>query len=544
MEIVNLTLPAINKFANNYYNGTKEIQQYFHYNYQNLSHYQERLAELSNRSFMRDELVEHIADFMKPFPSSVKVQESLEKLRKQDSVVVIGGQQAGILTGPLYSIHKVISIIAFAKEKEQELGVPVVPIFWIAGEDHDYAEVNHVFVKKQNQLEKVVYPHKVLDKRMVTDCMLDKELCKTWIEDIVETFGETDFTKELLTFTDKALAQSDNFVDFFAYLVMEMFKEHGLLLVDSGNRQLRKLEKEILIEQINKSVEITSAVEEQQSRLTANGYQNTIEISSQAANLFYYDEEHYERILLEFNPETCVFSGKDGSISFTKDELLLMARENPEKLSNNVVTRPIMQERLFPTLAFIAGPGEIAYWSELKTAFELFEMKMPPIVPRINITLLERDIDSDLAELNLDLQNVLEKGVDPEKETFLNSVKDKRFDSLFAETKQQLLANYQLIKDQTEREYKGMMRLVEKNESILLAQISFIEGKFEDALHLKHEVVLNKYERIECSLHPSGGPQERTWNIYYFLNKYGLGFVDQLTNLPYKFDGKHKVVKI
>ncbi|RTR32448.1 bacillithiol biosynthesis cysteine-adding enzyme BshC [Robertmurraya yapensis] len=544
MEIVNLTLPAINKFANNYYNGNEEIQQYFHYNYQNASHYQERLAELSNRSYMRDELVEHIAAFMKPFPSSVKVEESLEKLSKKDAVVVIGGQQAGILTGPLYSIHKVISIIAFAKEKEQELGVPVVPVFWIAGEDHDYAEVNHVFVKKQNQLEKMVYPYKVLDKRMVTDCKLDKELCKSWIEDIVETFGETDFTNELLAFTDHALVHSENFVDFFAYLVMEMFKEHGLLLVDSGNRQLRKLEKEILIEQINKSVEITTAVEAQQARLTAKGYSNTIEISSQAANLFYYDEEHYERILLEFNPETSIFSGKDGSIAFTKDELLLMARENPEKLSNNVVTRPLMQETLFPTLAFIAGPGEIAYWSEYKTAFELFEMKMPPIVPRINITLLERDIDSDLAELDLDLQNVLENGVGPEKEAFLDSVKDKRFDSLFAETKQQLLANYQLIKEQTELEYKGLLRVLEKNESILLTQIGFMEGKFEDALRLKHEVVLNKYERVECSLRPSGGPQERTWNIYYFLNKYGLGFVDQLTNLPYQFDGKHKVVKI
>lgn len=544
MEMMNLNLPATNKFATAYYNGTDEVKNFFHYQYQNPSHYQKRLEELSSRSFMRQELADHIEEFMKPFPTSDKVFESIAKLKDDNSVVVIGGQQAGILTGPLYSIHKVISIISFAKQKEKELGIPVVPIFWIAGEDHDYAEVNHVYLENRNQLEKWVYPSKVLDKRMVTDCVLNKEVCLSWIEAVIETFGETDHTNQLLAFSKKAVEKSESFVDLFAYIVMELFKEQGLLLVDSGNRKLRQLEKEILVEQINNAVMITSAVEKEQAELAKKGFSRTIELSDKAANLFYYDEQHYERVLLEFDEEANVFVGKDGLISFTKEELLAIASEQPEKMSNNVVTRPLMQEKLFPTLAFIAGPGEISYWAELKSAFEIFDMKMPPIIPRINITLLEREIESSMNDWKFDLQEILQRGISEHKKSFLESVKDTSFEHLFLETKEQLTKNYSAIRKQTEKEYKGLLPLLKKNESILLKQIGYMEEKIEEALLLKHDTAIKQLDCIDYSIRPFGGPQERMWNIYYFLNKYGLDFVERLSALSYEFDGTHKVIKI
>jgi bacillithiol synthase len=146
MEILNLSLPAQNRFASNYLEQSAAIQPFFHYRYNELTEDRKRLAELTNRSFPREEVAEHIEKFMKNYPSSKAVEESIDKLKHKDSVVVIGGQQAGILTGPLYSIHKVISIIKLAEQKESELGVPVIPVFWIAGEDHDFQEVNHIFV--------------------------------------------------------------------------------------------------------------------------------------------------------------------------------------------------------------------------------------------------------------------------------------------------------------------------------------------------------------------------------------------------------------
>lgn len=544
MEIVNLTLPSINKFATAYLNGTEEINKHFHYNYQEQQAYKERLEELKGRTFRRADLAEHIRAFMEPFPTSSYVEKSLEKLKQDNSVVVIGGQQAGILTGPLYSIHKVISIISLAKQKETELGVPVVPVFWIAGEDHDYAEVNHIYVPNNNRVTKWTYPTKIKDKRMITDCLLNEEACFSWVKDIIEVLGETDYTKELLAFSEKAIKGSRTFVDFFAYIMMELFKEDGLLLIDSGDRKLRRLEKEILIEQVKDAEKITKAVLKQQQELAKDGFNKGIEMSEQAANLFFYDEEYFERILLEYDQDTHHFMGKNGAHSFSYEAFLTMANEQPEKISNNVVTRPLMQEKLFPTLAFIAGPGEIAYWSELKEAFELFDMKMPPIVPRLNLTLLDRDIESQLTELQLDLHRVLQFGVSEEKEAYLQSVRNEQYEALFLETKLQLQNNYEKINKLIEIEYPGLIPLFKKNEGILLEQLSFMEGKVEETLKIKHDVSLAKFEKVENSLRPLGGPQERSLNVYYYLNKYGLGFVQQLTSLDFEFDGTHKVVKI
>jgi bacillithiol synthase len=541
MEMINLSLPATNRFATDYLAGVPEIQRFFHYRFQDSSDYQARLVELKNRTFMRKELAECIEKYMEHFPSSKEVKTSLEKLKQENSAVIIGGQQAGILTGPLYSIHKVISIITLARQKEQELNIPIIPIFWIAGEDHDFQEVNHIFLEKKGEIQKVIYPERVLDKRMVSDVGLDKDICMNWVEEIIETFGETEHTNELLFFMREAVQKSETFVDFFAQIVMELFKDEGLLVIDSGYQGLRCLEKEIFISQIEQVTGINHCVKDVQHQLEDEGFNRSIEMSDQAANLFYYDDEYKERILLEYNEGKQQFIGKNGALRFSRTELLHIASEFPGKLSNNVVTRPLTQEMLFPTLAFIAGPGEIAYWAELKQVFEHFSIKMPLIVPRLNITLLDRAVESDLEELGLSLVEVLTNGTGKQQEAYLKSVKDQELEELFQYTKKQLLENYGKIQEKLD---KGLIPLIEKNQAILMEQIDFMEGKTEDHLKQKHEFALSKFQRVDDSLRPIGAPQERILNALYYMNQYGIPFLSELSHLNYDFDGKHKVIKI
>lgn len=544
MEILNLSLPATNRFATEYLAQNQTMEGLFHYNFLKSSEYKERLSELNNRTFIRSELAEHIEHFMSRFPSSFQVKESIEKLKKDNSVVVIGGQQAGLLTGPLYSIHKVISIIVLAKEQERKLGVPVIPVFWIAGEDHDYQEVNHVYIHKDKKVEKSIYPEKIREKKMVSDIKLNKDVCSAWIMSLIETFGETQHTNELIEFTNQALQQSHTFVDFFAHIVMELFKDYGLLIIDSGDPNLRRLESEYFLRQISNAGQITHLVKSQQQEIKQFGFPQAIDLSDHAGNLFYYDEQDQERILLEYDPDAALFKGKNDLVQFSTNELLELALEYPEKLSNNVVTRPIMQEWLFPTLAFIAGPGEISYWAELKKAFEYFDMKMPIIVPRLNITLLERHIDSDIDSFHLSVEKVLIEGISKSREEFLQSLKNKNLERLFEKTSKQLLENYEQIKECANMEDKGLIPLIEKNGSILGEQLQFMRKRIEESIQSKNLVVLNKYTAIENSLKPLGSPQERIWNIYYYLNQYGFQLIHEVMKLHFEFDGTHKVIKI
>jgi bacillithiol synthase len=544
MEMLNLSLPAANRFATDYLAGSAELQSFFHYNFKIEQDYVHRLDELKNRSFMRNELADHIQSFMSRYAHSAKINTNIEKLRQENSVAVIGGQQAGILTGPLYTIHKVISIIKLAEQKEAELGVPVVPVFWIAGEDHDYQEVNHVYVMNNQKQEKWIYPEKNLEKKMISEVCINKDLCYNWVEEIIETYGETKHTKEVLDFALESLKNAESFVDFFASIIMELFKDSGLLIVDSANRDLRKLEKEYFIRQIDNQKNITAAVLKQQRETEAAGFPVMIDINENAANLFYYDEEVNERILLQYDQEDQRFTGKNGEVTFTYDQLLEIANEFPEKLSNNVVTRPLMQEWLFPTLAFIGGPGEIAYWAELKLVFEQFGMKMPPLVPRLNITILERSIETDLNELNLNLKEVLISGTGNHELKFIDSLKDREVEELFESVKATLAEQYSLVREKSAGIDPVLIPMLEKNESILLKQISFMEGKIVEAVCRKHDHILRKFSRVENSLRPGGSPQERVWNPFYYLNKYGLNLISDLLKLEYEFDGTHKIIKM
>lgn len=539
MELENILIPATNRFASLYIEQKKPVKDFFHYDITDQDVFKKRYKDLQSRSFEREKLVDCIEAYMEKFSPSNEIKESLEKLRQPETVVVIGGQQAGLLTGPLYTVHKLISIIHLAKEQEQKLQVPVVPVFWIAGEDHDYLEVNHVFVEKDRSINKLSYAEGPVDKRMVSDVGFDKIHMKKWVKKVFEHFGETEYTNQLLGMMESTIEQSKSFVDFFSNLILHLFSKYGVLLIDSADKQLRKLEIPFFKQIIEQSSSITDLVLQQQEHIHSFDFNNTIEIGKNAVNLFYYDGK--ERILLDYFPEQDCYVGKNNKVQFTKMELLTELEKHPEHFSNNVVTRPMMEEWLFPTLAFIGGPGEIAYWAELKLAFEHMGFDMPPVIARLNLTILERSIDADLKELQLDAEKTVRDGVEEGRTKYWNSVKDETLDGLVLEARDWLENQYSQILSRSD---KGTQPLIEKNLSIHLHQLEFLQRKINVSIEQKHDNVLEIYNRIERSLKPNNAPQERIWNIFYYINKYGTTFIDDLLTLPYEFDGTHKLIRM
>ncbi|MDQ0215232.1 bacillithiol biosynthesis cysteine-adding enzyme BshC [Oikeobacillus pervagus] len=542
MNLASLSIPAINRFASHYINKQTSVTGFFHYPLTNTEEFNQRVEDLKNREFHRQELATCIEEYMKWMPKSPKVQHSIEKLKMPNSTVVIGGQQAGLLTGPLYTIHKILSIIKLAEEQEKNLQIPVVPVFWIAGEDHDFQEVNHVFVEKNSRMEKSIYPERLVEKRMVSDILFNKDQMNQWIREVISYFGETDHTKKLIQLMDEAIQQTETMTELFSYIISELFKDSGLLLIDAAFPPLRRLEKPFFEQLITNNQLLNQKVLSQQADIKRTGFSPAIEFSDNAANLFIYHD--HERILLEYDDSTKSFIGKNGEASWTQEEFMQLLERSPEKFSNNVVTRPLMQEWLFPTLAFIAGPGEIAYWAELKQAFEFFHMKMPPIVPRLNVTILERDKEKYIKEFQLEIENVLSEGVEREKQQYWETVKEEGLHDLVEQTATQLFYQYQEIQKRAEELDKGLLPIIEKNLKIHHHQLEYLKQKTDQLIEKQHEVVLNRYDQVNCSLRPNNGPQERVWNVFYFLNQYGLDFIDELLQFSYPFDGSHQLIRI
>jgi len=539
MELESLDIPAINQFASKYMKQEEPVTSFFHYNINEQDVFSRRLEDLGEREFPREGLVTCIASYMESLPSSDAVEASLGKL-KNDAVAVVAGQQAGLLTGPLYTIHKIVSVIRLAREQEQKLNHPVVPVFWIAGEDHDYQEVNHIFLEQDGKIKKNGYPEQVVDKRMTSDVEYDPAVMKNWISSILKVLGETEFTAGLADEMDALIREGEDIVTFFARFIMTLFKDYGLLVIDSSYGALRKLEAPYFRHLIENSREITDQVLLQQKTIQAEGFNTQLEISSDAANIFLNLQN--ERALLERDGSG--FKDKNNDSFFTKEELLGILDDQPGRLSNNVVTRPLMQEWLFPTLSFIGGPGEIAYWGELKKAFEFMEMNMPPVMPRLNITILERTVAKRIEELSLSLQEVVRNGVSHVRNEFLDSLKPNELEGELQEIETYLMAKYEGIKKEASAVDSNLEPIVDKNLEIHRKQFEFLRKRTEKSIRDKNERQLSRFDLIENSIRPNGGPQERTLNILYYMNRFGPDFVNRLTDLPFTFDGTHKVVHL
>ncbi len=542
MEIESIVIPATNDFASLYMEQKEPVKGFFHYDITENGVYEKRYNDLMKRDFNRKALAACIENYMERFPTSNETRKSLEKLQNDKSTVVIGGQQAGLLTGPLYTIHKVISILKLAEQQERNLGTPVIPVFWIAGEDHDFLEINHVYAEAGRKMKKVNFPEQKGLKKMASDIVYNKEEMQKWLETIFMHLGERKYTKEVFASVLEASNRSETITDFFTTIIMSLFKDYGLLVIDAADRHLRNLEKPVFSKVIDQASLITEKVLTQQKLIHHYGFTRMLEIHPQSANLFLY--EGNERLLLDYDSKSDRFKVEKTDWQMDRLDLSEKLKETPEIFSNNVVTRPLMQESLFPSLAFIAGPGEIAYWGELKQAFELWDMKMPPLVPRINITFIEPNIERDLDDLQLTIEDVLKNGVEKQQKTYLDSVTDRDLEMILDDMNKFLEERYQSVFERLEHTERGLLPLAHKNLAFHTKQIEFLKKKADWYVKERYESELEKYERVERSLRPNGSPQERIWNIFYYLNERGESFIHELMSLSFEFDGRHKIIRI
>ncbi|WP_169865011.1 bacillithiol biosynthesis cysteine-adding enzyme BshC [Sutcliffiella halmapala] len=540
MNIVELSLPTINKFSSAYLSEKESIHRFFTYNPFSTNTFEQRKNALKHRSFKREELADHLINFNKKYQADEKTLHNIERFRKHDSLVVIGGQQAGLLTGPVYTISKIISIIKLAEEQEKMLEVPVVPVFWIAGEDHDYHEINHIHVPQKNEIEKITLHMKSAGKKMVSELPIDKVEIQEWLDKVINSYGETAYTKDIKSMLERALQSSNNVVDFFAELITTLFRGTGLILVNASDLELRKLETSYFQQMLVKHEQITREVLNSQDELIELGFTPMLEIQRESMNLFYH--QYGERELLYWNEENQIATTKDAKITFTLVQLMKLIEDSPEKFSNNVVTRPLMEECLFPTLAFIGGPGEISYWAELKNAFQVMDIEMPPVMPRIGLTFLERHIASTIEELEEDLEDILNNGLEEKRKAWL-------LEQELGAMESQLELHYEKYRE-LHGKFKGVGQdllphlepVFEKNRMLIDKQFQYIKRLMERSAYEKHENMMKKYHRVELSLIPKGMPQERIWNIYYYLNEYGMDVVQRICEMPLRHNGKHKII--
>ncbi|MBB3109044.1 bacillithiol biosynthesis cysteine-adding enzyme BshC [Paenibacillus phyllosphaerae] len=510
--------------------------------------WQTRMAYLDASKEARvpaSELSAVLSAYNERFNSHEAVKRGIE-LIQEGAPVIVGGQQAGLWTGPMLVIHKAVSVIQAAKEAAGHVGRPVVPVFWIAGEDHDWEEANHAYiVTEQVRLRKIAVKRDAGLRTSVSRTKLDLAVLQTAMDELAANLPDTPHKQELLSVLQGYMEQSATLSDWFAYVIGHLFGEYGLVMMDADDPSLRKLEGPMFRQMITHNDELRAAYARGAAAVSELGYPVQAEATEGCANIFLFQEEDGklagERTLLYKRKGK--MENRKGTWSLDAEELLRMSDQSPERLSNNVLTRPIMQDYVLPVLGAVLGPGEIAYWALTVEGFAAMGMQMPLLVPRMSFTLVEPQIASLMTKFELTFDDTVHRLAD-KKQAWLDQQDELRIHEQFEEAKRQFAQLYEPLLAMASSVQPALAELGDKNRGRILDQIDYMAMRTREAHDKRYDAVTHQLDRIAIALRPNGQPQERVLNVVHYWNQYGTGWLKQLLDVPFDALGNHRLVYI
>ncbi|MBU9712412.1 bacillithiol biosynthesis cysteine-adding enzyme BshC [Evansella tamaricis] len=523
MKLVSKDLNDPQSFISKYINEDKLLMDFYDYSL-SIEDLHKRYGELSNRNYQRAELVVALTDYNKKYTSSEKTFSQINRLLSDDTVVLVGGQQTGVLSGPIYTPNKIISILHYAETMEQQLNKPVIPIFWLAGEDHDVDEINHTYVHHGSYVKKV----RILERNDIKTPASERKIPRAEALEMIKTMfrslRETEQTPELYQSLVRDLDKELTYVDWCSLILHRLFKDTGIILMDAHDPQIRALEKPYFKDMIKKNNIIREEFLSGANRFKLAGFGEPIEMDEVNAHLFFHEQK--QRFLLESSGN--IFKEKNGIRSWETLDLLRLFDDDQIELSNNVVTRPIMQDLLLPVIGFMAGPGELKYWGTLQKVFHTFQIKMPPIIPRLHISFVSRRTKKNLFWIGVNPDTVSQRGVQDLKEEWIVKNKSTDIQDSFVvvnKTVEDIFLKLGTTIDPFGEEGKNIHH---KYKKIVQDQFAQFERKLDDLIvgQLTHGT--RRFDEVEAELFPDGNLQERYLNIYPFLNEYSTDLLQRV----------------
>jgi len=507
-----------------------------------------RLKELEDQPIDREALCEALETYNHNLGCSEKTLQNLERLKQRDAVVVVTGQQAGIFTGALYTVYKAITTLKLAKNLEAEIGRPVVPVFWIASEDHDFHEIKVAHYITGGRLKKVEIDktdrkslRRVNLKKMSVGHLETNNSVKHSIEQILSDFAGNESIDHFESLLSTTFIDKDSLSNWFGRIMSRLFHDYGLVLLDPMIPELRAIETNFFKMAVERQALVTAALR-QQTELAENlGFQKAIEFDPEGLQLFIY--EHEERLALRSDQEGYFCEHGGQQIRYSKEVLLDRITQRPQDFSTNVVLRPVVQDVLLPTLAYVAGPGELNYYAQLDKVYQVFGRRAPVLYPRENFTLVQKDVTEVLNHYDLSPENVLMCGISSIRDHLLDLRDEVRIDTLFDNYIEKFEDEYRTLLQKVLEISPDLESLSEKNIGLIKAQMNYLKEKAHRFHRRNHRQVTQDLTAVEAQLMPGGHLQERTLSILQYYAQSGDSLIDFLIN-EVPLDPDHRIIML
>lgn len=534
----------INPFSSlflDYINSYESVEKYYNGDFRDIKVWKARIQE--HGQFYKDhsELVRVLTDQNKNFHCGVRTLANIDCLLNDNTSVIVTGQQVGIFTGPLYTIFKILTTLSLSsKLSEQFPDHNFVPIFWLEGEDHDFEEVSNLtFLDNKNDLINVSYQPK--DQREDANYgSVGKIEFDSGIEDLIQQLQnqllKTEFSQEVFKLLRIAYQPGMSFNRSFVHLINDLLLDSGLVFLDPNDPELKELLKPIFRRELENSPRTCTLIIDHTADLEK---QYQAQIKPKPINLFFLHKNG--RYLIEPHEEG--YRLKGARQKFTKEELFDLLENSPHLFSPNVVLRPICQDAILPTLAYVAGPAEIAYFGQLKPAYEEYNLEMPIIYPRASATIIEDRVQRVFDRYSITLEDFFRE-VELVERKVLDQSTDIRIDELFGGTSIALDEVFTALENGLKQIDPTLAGSLSTSRNKIEYHLEGLKGKAIEAQKRNNEATIRQINKAHLHLFPSGKLQERNLNIIHFLNKYGLEFLQWLRSELIIDRFKHQLIKM
>jgi bacillithiol synthase len=531
-------IPGSTKLFLDYINNFENVKSYYRLNFRDESGYEKAFSKVQNRhGQIISEIIEKQYKGCKPSDKTIR---NIELLREENTIAVFTGQQLGLFGGPLYTFYKIFTTIKLSEYLQEKFtNFNFVPIFWMAGDDHDFEEINHIkIINPENEIETITYLHEsenIENNGSVGNFKFEDSI-KEFQNKIELTLRQTEFSKNLFELTSEIFLPKLTIGESFFKLLFRLFDETGLIIFNPQDKEVKKLlipifKKELSDFKIHTKDILFTSIDLDEK------YHSQVKIKP--INLFMSDETG--RHLIEPVEDEFRLRGKRKRI--TKEEMFNLLEEKPENFSANVLLRPICEDFLFPTGFYVAGPSEVSYYAQTLPLYKHYNLNQPYVFPRASATILESNIAKILMKYNLSTSQFFGDFQELKNE-IISSTSDNSVEQIF-NSSNEAISNYLLqLANSLESIDRSLIDLTKNTSEKIMHQLEVLKTKSMKSQENKYEATIRQITKAKNNIFPNDNLQERELGIVNFINKYGFDFFDWLYNELDIHEFKHQILEL
>jgi bacillithiol biosynthesis cysteine-adding enzyme BshC len=458
------------------------------------------------------------------FVASPQATNNLDRLFTPGSLCVTTGQQPGLFTGPLFTIYKALSAVALARRCERTLGRPVVPVFWVAGDDHDFAEANHIDVLSTTQsIERLELRTRAPD---ALSTPLYREPLGSEIDQVLAQFEEitpqSEFRSEVTEWLRRHYNPANDLATAFAEALAELLSRHGLLVFQPTSRAAKEVTAPWVITALEHALEVNEGLLAQAQQMQREGQGVPVPILSGNTPVMIEGKQGRDRLVMD---GSAAFRTRRSQERWGLDELKSLAHTEPERLSANVLLRPVVEAAILPTIAYVAGPGELAYLPQAEPLYEILGVHPQDAVPRWSARIVENRTRKTLDRYAINPDELLAQDGQLEARLVQDGIPEEARAAFAALRDTIEITHPQLLKAAITID-PTLEKRVHAARQGMLTSLADVEKRIVSHLKQRDEVAIRQVANARSVLFPLGQPQERVFNVSAYLVRYGWKLLD------------------